>query len=684
MLSGSASALISEKNLGGVYYQIYDYKPEYIKVLKQAALDLGYESLLEYLKIKSSPIHFNDLMLYPCTDEIIEAKKDHLLMLSEDFQLFLFKKNENTNELELSAFPHTKKAYEILVDFRLNVSPIQEKSPQEFKNLLIPSHTTASESEICLGLSYYSPEGEPCGELWSEIDSEYFFSNNAESKTYNHPGKKYGFYISRDDKSIKYLEREGSLSQSALSKWRFLMKEKSILYFLGLQNPLNVYGSYSRRSAFIFDSKDRLILHFRTTEIGASHILDYIRIRLDSFLKKHCYEFSELKILLADGDHNAQTYIPRERFSDEKINSYGFHFILKTVLGEQQIIKSSIIGSLEKSQLKQNITKKLKLLNLHSIISGLLRYISSPQALFERIKNNLKLLSLSEKHQTVSIDLESPAGDAFKGKSLVLLLNEKNLKGFKYSNLLSFESSLSYRVSFENLNYELRELDSRYFTFLLESKVSSADMRNIEIARNSKILCYIRFPRNFKIDFQGDENLQSWLDVRSQDKLIEEEKTLYYRYLNSNESIAFLLAKRLFGFNTNHKITSIYGYRKHPISQEMSFHHGIDFQALNKQTIFAPINLKIVHAAFDERLGNYLIAEALSKEKLFLLFAHLAEIDIDKLGKIFKEHAPLAKAGNTGLSSAPHLHLETRFAKSWDLYFEAESTDPIIVFSSIL
>ncbi len=49
-------------------------------------------------------------------------------------------------------------------------------------------------------------------------------------------------------------------------------------------------------------------MHYRTTEIGASHISDYIKIRLNDYLERIGENFSDIKILLADGDHNAQTH----------------------------------------------------------------------------------------------------------------------------------------------------------------------------------------------------------------------------------------------------------------------------------------------------------------------------------------------------------------------------------------
>ena len=178
--------------------------------------------------------------------------------------------------------------------------------------------------------------------------------------------------------------------------------------------------------------------------------------------------------------------------------------------------------------------------------------------------------------------------------------------------------------------------------------------------------------------------------------------TLSQHYRKETE---FELAKLLFGFNSNHKLTSSYGMRdRHPVTGETKFHHGIDYNALREQTIYAPIDLKICQSSFNKELGNYLVTEVLNlqtstacelqlalpesdqetHQSLYILCAHLNEIPDCKKDQIILKNSPLCKAGSSGLSTAPHLHFETRFAKMWDLYFEARSIDPIIVFYYLL
>jgi murein DD-endopeptidase MepM/ murein hydrolase activator NlpD len=708
MLSGKGTVLISQKQNEYLTYQIYDHKPEYIQTLNQAALELGYDSLISYLKKNSSPIEFNSLALYTCTEELMDLKPNSKLMISEDYQIFFFTElNDIKNlaiekALELSPLPKTRKAYEILLKLK------------HAKNLIIPSHTDPHDDDYCLGLSYYSSEGEASGELWHDftkktsgtfqgLTEEYFFTNNTESNIYNHSGKKYGFYISQDDLSIRYLERDGALDEFQLSAWREEVKEKSLLYFLGLQHVESVHGSYSRRSAFIFNSKNELIMHYRTTEIGASHIADYIRIRLNDDLERMGEDFSNIKILLADGDHNAQTHIPDEAFSDERLNSYGFHFILRpfidnifeqspntTETSSSQIFQDTKARSVVSSNLVKNLQKKLALLNPFSILSGFWRYRSNPKELLTRIKNNISILSLSGEIVPGRREFE------FKNELTLsqvesFLLNKKSLENFPHKSLISLiTESLIY---VEDFKINLKEIYRGYYTYVLD-----------EQSHNKKRL-YLKTTKDIKPLNTEHEVFHHGLLEQEKDNsnLKPQTQKIYQEVLNQStlkplyrKETEFQLAKLLFGFDSNHKLTSNYGMRdKHPVTNESSFHHGVDYNALREQTIYAPIDLKFHKSDFNDKLGNYLIAEVLADHSsssalrldvvnLYILCAHLNEIPDYKTDQIILKNSPLCKAGNTGLSTAPHLHLETRFTKMWDLYFEARSIDPIIVFYYLL
>ena len=52
MLTGKGLALISSSSYDGLSYEIYDYKPEYISVLEEAAKEISGFNLLEFLKLR--------------------------------------------------------------------------------------------------------------------------------------------------------------------------------------------------------------------------------------------------------------------------------------------------------------------------------------------------------------------------------------------------------------------------------------------------------------------------------------------------------------------------------------------------------------------------------------------------------------------------------------------------------
>jgi murein DD-endopeptidase MepM/ murein hydrolase activator NlpD len=106
------------------------------------------------------------------------------------------------------------------------------------------------------------------------------------------------------------------------------------------------------------------------------------------------------------------------------------------------------------------------------------------------------------------------------------------------------------------------------------------------------------------------------------------------------------------------RIASYYGYRTDPFYKIKKFHEGLDFSA--------PVGTE-VYASGDgvvsriERLrggyGNYIVIDhGFSYETLY---AHLSKFEV-KRGQKVKRGQVIGYVGNTGKSTAPHLHYEVR------------------------
>lgn len=105
-------------------------------------------------------------------------------------------------------------------------------------------------------------------------------------------------------------------------------------------------------------------------------------------------------------------------------------------------------------------------------------------------------------------------------------------------------------------------------------------------------------------------------------------------------------------------ITSIFGWRVHPISGDTRLHTGTDLGAPLGTPVLAALTGRVIMADF---FGGYGLAVALEHNAgaQQTLYAHLSEIFV-KPGDIVKQGAVVGRVGSTGNSTGPHLHFEVR------------------------
>lgn len=105
-------------------------------------------------------------------------------------------------------------------------------------------------------------------------------------------------------------------------------------------------------------------------------------------------------------------------------------------------------------------------------------------------------------------------------------------------------------------------------------------------------------------------------------------------------------------------ITSIFGWRNHPISGDQRFHSGTDLGAPLGTPVLAAYAGQVAIADF---LGGYGLTVTLDHNKgaQQTLYAHLSEIFV-KPGEQVKQGEVIGRVGSTGNSTGPHLHFEFR------------------------
>ena len=100
-----------------------------------------------------------------------------------------------------------------------------------------------------------------------------------------------------------------------------------------------------------------------------------------------------------------------------------------------------------------------------------------------------------------------------------------------------------------------------------------------------------------------------------------------------------------------------YGIRIHPVHKVKKIHKGIDFTAPEGTPIQATGNGTIKKVTKSRSYGNNVIIDhGFGYETLY---AHMAEVHVKKGEKVIKGQQ-IGTVGNTGLSTAPHLHYEVR------------------------
>ena len=98
-----------------------------------------------------------------------------------------------------------------------------------------------------------------------------------------------------------------------------------------------------------------------------------------------------------------------------------------------------------------------------------------------------------------------------------------------------------------------------------------------------------------------------------------------------------------------------FGMRRHPILGVRKFHHGIDINCDYGTEVHSPGNGTVM--AVERRAGFGLVVEIDHGFGYRTIYAHLSKAMV-KRGEMIKRGQVIAKSGNSGLSSGPHLHYE--------------------------
>ena len=194
----------------------------------------------------------------------------------------------------------------------------------------------------------------------------------------------------------------------------------------------------------------------------------------------------------------------------------------------------------------------------------------------------------------------------------------------KYFTLLAFAILLSVNSSAKGIDntssifHTLQQKQSLYLIERVENKIDSI-----------KNLADLSFPEVVTTD-TVQENRQEWID----------------RYL----SVSYPLNKI--------HITSQFGNRKDPFTGKKANHGGLDLRAKYEE-VYAMMYGQVIKVGSDKRSGHYI---TIRHGEYTVSYCHLSEILVKK-DQVIAPGEPVAISGNTGRSTAPHLHITLKYKR---------------------
>ena len=105
-------------------------------------------------------------------------------------------------------------------------------------------------------------------------------------------------------------------------------------------------------------------------------------------------------------------------------------------------------------------------------------------------------------------------------------------------------------------------------------------------------------------------------------------------------------------------VTSPYGRRKDPFTGKRSNHKGLDLRARNEE-VYAMMPGEVVKVSSDKRSGNYV---SIRHGDYTVSYCHLSKALVTKGARVLPGEV-VAISGNTGRSTAPHLHITAKYGK---------------------
>lgn len=206
-----------------------------------------------------------------------------------------------------------------------------------------------------------------------------------------------------------------------------------------------------------------------------------------------------------------------------------------------------------------------------------------------------------------------------------------------------------------NIMADVKDRDDNIYRVIFEAEPIPSTVRKAGmggINRYEKLEGYKNSELVIETARQLDDILkQLYVQSKSYDEVIDlaKNKTLFFASIPAIQPIAS---------RDQVRFASGFGFRIHPIYKTLKMHEGVDITAPTGTVVRATGNGTVVHSGIsDGGFGKLVIIDHGYGYKTF--YAHLNKCSLRK-GSLVKRGEIVGMVGNTGRSTAPHLHYEVR------------------------
>ncbi len=218
-----------------------------------------------------------------------------------------------------------------------------------------------------------------------------------------------------------------------------------------------------------------------------------------------------------------------------------------------------------------------------------------------------------------------------------------------------------------NLSYVLKQ-HSRTLTEISEQISNIERISGVSTNLNSSITERLLEISNYYSEKESDFN-----DL--DDRVIQIESTMGVKNLGNKDTESMTARVELLTINVNQEkilhdnipngyptrnlgVTSKFGNRTHPTTNQKSFHNGLDLRAKTGTNVYATADGIINQATYNNLSGNRIVVT--HNFGFETRYAHLSTIKVEP-GDVVQKGDLIGLSGNSGRTNGPHLHYEVRY-----------------------